>query len=161
PEAMTQRNEVPMSAKKTSQPEQTGQLILRSSGWYGRFYAVVDGERVRICRALGTENKAVARAKLRRLINEQDVRPLSAQRAETFEEAARRVVEQQRAGGMATWKERLQRLEAYVFPVLGPMQAVDIRAAHVRSALEAARDLGKARQTITHIKNDISSVLGD
>jgi integrase len=150
-----------MSAKKASDLEQKGQLIQRASGWYGRFYVTVDGERVRVCRALGTTNKAVARAKLRRLVAEQDVQRISAQRSETFEEAGRRVVELQKAAGMATWKERLHRLEEFVFPALGAMQPVDIRAAHVRSVLESARDLGKARQTLIHIKNDISAVLGD
>src|SRR5690606_7861163 len=43
---------------------------------------------------------------------------------------------------------------------LGPMLPASIRAAHVRSVLEEARDKGKSRQTLTHIKNDISAVLG-
>jgi len=159
---MTDSKHTPEGPRKAAEhTEQRGQLIHRRTGWYGRFYAIVDGERVRVCRALGTDNRAVARAKIRRLIEEQDVRPAAALPAETFADAARRVLDQQRTGGMATWKERTQRLEDYVLPTLGPILPGDIRASHVRSVLEAARDLGKARQTLVHIKNDISAVLGD
>src|SRR5690606_1140240 len=119
---------------------QSGQLIWREGlGWYGRFYATVEGERVRVCRALGTDNKAVARRKLARLIAEGNVSREEAQRPESFEEAARRVLDQAKAAGMATWKDRLHRLETYVFPTLGAMLPSAIRAAHVRSVPEAAR----------------------
>ena len=63
----------------------SGQLIWRKSGWVARLTVLVDGERIRVCRALGTDNKAVARRKLARLL-ESDA-PVSAEeaaRAETF-----------------------------------------------------------------------------
>lgn len=139
-----------------------GQLIWKEGlGWYGRFYATVDGERVRVCRALHTDHKPTARRKLARLIAEGQTSSDEARRPETFEEAARRVVEQQQVGGMSTWKDRLTRLETYTFKRLGKLTPSAIKASHVRGVLEEARDKGKARQTITNIKNDISAVLGD
>jgi integrase len=140
---------------------QSGQLIWREPhGWYGRFYATVEGERVRVCRALHTENKAVARRKLARLIADGNVSSEEAQRPETFEEAARRVVDEQKAAGMSTWKDRIHRLEAYVLPRLGAKLPGEIKASHVLAVLEEVRDSGKSRQTMIHVKNDVSVVLG-
>ena len=56
-----------------ARPEE-GQLIWRRTRWYGRFWAVVDGERIRVCRALGANNKAVAKRKLQRLVNAEQKR---------------------------------------------------------------------------------------
>lgn len=150
-----------MAKSKLPATQQKGQLIWRPSGWYGRYYAWADGERVRVTRALGTTIKAVARRKLARLIAENQTAPAEARRVETFEEAARRIVAAQAEGGMRTASWRLRRLEAYVFGALGPMDPATIRASHVRAVLEAARDAGKARDTLLHIKHDISAVLGD
>jgi hypothetical protein len=151
-----------MTEKRKSGRPQAGQLIWKDNlGWYGRYYADVEGERVRVCRALHTENKAIAKRKLVRLIAAGNVSAEEAQRPETFEEAARRVIDEAKAAGMSTWKDRLYRLEAYAFPTLAKMVPASIRAAHVRSLLDAARDLGKSRQTLVHLKNDVSVVLGE
>src|SRR4051812_26606695 len=102
--------------------QQTGQLIWKEGlGWYGRYYANVEGERVRVCRALHTENKSVARRKLAKLIAAGNVSSQEAQRPETFREAAERVVEEQRAKGMASWKDRQHRLRAYILPRIGSL----------------------------------------
>jgi len=61
---------------------------------------------------------------------------------------------------MTTWSDRKRRLELYVFPALGSMVPDDIRAADVLDVLKAVRDKGKARQMMTHVKTDISAVLG-
>jgi integrase len=142
--------------------QQEGQLFMKEGlGWYGRFYATVDGERVRVCRSLKTHNKAVARRKLARLIAEGNVAPEEAQRFETFEEAARRIVDEQKAAGMGTWKDRVHRLETHVFPTIGKMLPNQVKAAHIRGILDEARDAGHARQYLTHIKYDCSSVLAE
>jgi hypothetical protein len=53
---------------------QTGQLIwVRGVGWTARYYAIVDGERVRPNRVLQTTNKSVARGKLAKLIAERNM----------------------------------------------------------------------------------------
>jgi hypothetical protein len=48
----------------------TRQLIRRATGFYARFWAIVDGEHVRGTRALGTSNAAAARVKLERIVSE-------------------------------------------------------------------------------------------
>ncbi|HEY3236489.1 MAG TPA: site-specific integrase, partial [Polyangiaceae bacterium] len=68
---------------------------------------------------------------------------------------------QQKAAGMATWKDRLARFERYVFKQFGPLAVDKVKASHVRTVLDAVRDLGKSRQTLIHVKNDISVVLGE
>lgn len=142
--------------------KQQGQLIWKEGlGWYGRFYAMVHGERIRIARALHTDNRAVAQRKLARLIASSDPSSEEATRIETFEEAARRVVEQQKHAGMSTWKDRLARFEHYAFKTLGPLPVDTVKASHIRSVLESVRDLGKSKQTMAHVKNDVSVVLGD
>lgn len=149
--------------KKRGGRPRKGSLYWTKSGWRARLTVDIDGVSVQKSFDLETTDKQVARIKLRRLVKEN--RPpeelaTEAARAETFEEAARRIVEEQRKGGMATWKERLHRLESHAFDSLGPMLPADIRAAHVRGCLESVRDAGKARQTMIHLKNDISSILG-
>lgn len=142
--------------------QQEGQLFMKEGrGWYGRFYATIDGERVRVSRALKTLNKAVARRKLARLIAEGNVAPEEAHRFETFEEAARRIVDEQKAAGMGTWKDRLHRLETHVFGVIGKMAPNLVKAAHVRGILDEVRDAGHARQYLMHVKYDCSSVLNE
>ena len=69
--------------------------------------SVVDGERVRVCRPLETDNKSVARIKLARLLgSEGALSNDEAARPETFEEAAVRIVGGQRAEGLTTWTDR-------------------------------------------------------
>jgi len=142
--------------------QQTGQLIWKEGlGWYGRYYANVEGERVRVCRALHTENKSVARRKLAKLIAAGNIASEEAQRPETFQEAAERVVEEQRAKGMASWKDRQHRLRTYIYPRIGSLLPSAVKASHVRAILEEVRELGRSRQTMIHVKNDVSVVLKD
>src|SRR4051812_10327683 len=104
-----------MTDKKKAKQE--GQLFWRDNGgWYGRWYATVEGERIRIARALGTDSKPVARRRLDRLIAQAEPQPTveAVKREETFEEAARRIVERQRRE-IATASDRLQRLRDYAF----------------------------------------------
>src|SRR3954470_6772447 len=110
----------------------TGQLIWRKSGWVARLTVEIDGERVRVCRALGTDNKAVARRKLARLLESENVSAEEAARSETFEEAARRIVANQGAEGHRTWKDRLARLQRLAFPEFGQLPVNEVRPPHIR-----------------------------
>jgi integrase len=139
-----------------------GQLFYREGlGWYGRWWALVEGERVRITRALHTDNKAVARAKLVKLMAGGKTTAAEARRGESFEEAARRLVEEQKANGHVTWKDRLQRYVTYVFPRIGRLDPSEVSKKHVRGVLKSAAELGKSRETIIHLKTDVSVVLED
>lgn len=72
-------------SKKGGRPRK-GQLIWRKSGWYARLTVLVDGERVRVSRALDTDSKAVARIKLARLLAAENPTPAEAARVVTFED---------------------------------------------------------------------------
>jgi len=143
----------------------TGSLYYAKSGWRARMRVDVDGERVQKSFDLGTHDRAVAKAKMKRLLAAKDAPSetlaRTAKREETFREAALRVVERHRLTGMATWSDRLSRLEMYTFPELGEMVPAEIRARHILALLERVRDLGKARETLFKIKHDISVVLGE
>ncbi len=141
--------------------QRTGGLLWKSGQWYGRWTAEVDGETVRVVRALGTTSKPVARRKLGRLLAEANPSREEVERAETFSEAMDRVLDAQERQGMATVKERRSRLERYAVTVLGPVPVTDIKAQDVREVLEGARDEGLSRQTILNLLHDVSSVLGD
>jgi hypothetical protein len=107
---------------------QDGQLIWRNGSWHARLYAEVDGERIRVRRKLDTDNKAVARRKLARLVRAANPSHQEAERAETFEEAARRVMEGQQES-VKTWRERLSRLEHYAFPHIAKLPVGQVRGA--------------------------------
>lgn len=133
-----------------------GQLLWSGKGWSARYWAIVDGERIRRCVALGTENRAVAAAKLARLaVGEADA--TSARDAETFEQAARRLV----PVSIKTWRDRMARLETDAFPKIGTMAVTAVRPSHIRAALESAVDRGLSRTTCSHLLVDISTVLGE
>ena len=134
----------------------TGSLLWKGNGWYARFMATVDGERVRVTRKLNTDNKAVAKAKLRRLVAG-EAKPEEAGAGETFAEAARRVVE---ASGIKTASDRIGRLERFAFATLGPMQVGAIRAAHVRECLETYAATGASQQSVRLLRGDLGAVLG-
>ena len=71
--------------------KRTGQLIERASGYYARVSVTIDGERVRVMRALGTRNRLAAQRKLERLLAASDPAGEDTKRPETFAEAATRV----------------------------------------------------------------------
>jgi hypothetical protein len=94
-----------------------GSLVWRKSGWHARFWALVDGEWIRVVRPLGTDNKAVARRKLARLVAEANAgatpNARDASAAETLWDACTRIVKQQGEDGLKTWAERRSLLDRY------------------------------------------------
>jgi hypothetical protein len=147
--------------------QQKGQLVNRGEyGFYGRYYIDQDDRRRRVCVALKADGKPIfdkarARYALARLIAANTHGKEVAEQGETFEQAARRVVDDQKKGGSITWSERLRRMEKYIFPKIGTMPPKRIKAATVLAVLKDARDAGLAQQTMTHLKIDISVVLAD
>jgi len=158
----------------------TGSLYWAKSGWRARLTVDVDGERVQKSFDLGTTDKSVARRKLKRLQAERTEQEVVLApgavpaKPETFREAAVRVVDAQ-VLSEAERKSRTARLGRYVYPEIGPMLLreqrgknpdgtpyfVDlIRPAHLTALLETARDQGKSRQTLVHIRKDLSTIFG-
>lgn len=149
-------------AKKT---KRTGTLIWTKAGLAARVPVVIDGVRTKRWFALGTDNKAIARRKLARIVEDleknEEPTPERVAAVETFAEASDRVVQRQRSEGLKTWKEREQRLRDFALGRIGSAPVDKIRVSDIREVLEHARDAGKSRQTIVHLKNDLSAVFGD
>jgi len=77
----------------------TGQLIWRNSWAFARVTTIIDGEKVRVMKALGTQNPVVARKKLDKLNAAESPATEDVKRAETFAEAAERVFMDRHAEG--------------------------------------------------------------
>lgn len=76
-------------------------------------------------------------------------------------EAVRRIVERQGGEGLKSWKERLSRLERYALPLLEKLSVKAVRPLHVREVLDEASKAGLSKQSVIHVKNDLSAVFGD
>jgi integrase len=135
-----------------------GSLYLGATGWRARVTVTIDGERVRKAFDLGTSNKSAARLKLKRLLDVEAPTPAEAARVETFREAALRIVE---ASKIRTTAQRKARLEHHVFEHLGDKSVDEVTASDVREVLATVAGAGLSRQLCTHVKNDISAVLGE
>jgi integrase len=138
--------------------EATGQLIERKSGWYARITTTIDGERVRVCRALGTRNKSAASRKLARLLASENPTAEEAQRAETIAEASERVHELRLGAGVANAKNEIASLRAYAVPTIGHVIVTAASATDINQALDAAKAAGKSRQTVLHVRQRLSNV---
>ncbi len=136
----------------------TGYLYWRKSGWRARIKMEVDGEWIRQTFDLKTDNKAAARVKLKRLLEQHAPSETEAVRVETFREAAERVVD---ASSIGTKEARLTRLRSHVFGCIGNIPVDKLRAADVSEVLKSAADCGQSKQSIQHLRNDISSVLSE
>lgn len=138
----------------------TGQLIWRKTGWYARVWTVIDGEHVRVCKALGTLNKAVAKRKLARLLEADNAQAEDVTRSETFAEAARRVYDTRKAENteLRGPREEFAQVEKYALPVIGGMSVLAIQAHDVNSVLDHAKAQGQSRQSVQHLKQRVSNV---
>ena len=125
----------------------TGTLELRKGGWFVRLTVVVDGESVRKWFPLGTQDKAVARRKAARLAKQATAGTLNmhalaseSQRVETYAEAAQRIRAQRKAEGIKSAGYEARHDALYLCPVFGDLPVTAVRPAHIRTALESARD---------------------
>lgn len=138
----------------------TGQLILRKAGWYARVWTTIDGEHVRVCRALGTQNKVVAKRKLARMLEAENATAEDPKRPETFAEASDRIY-QSRIAERPDEKgprEELSQLVRQAVPLIGQMPVVAIRATDINNVLDHAKSDGLSRQTVAHLKQRITNV---
>lgn len=95
------------------------------------------------------------------VLSEQKALPRSARPEcdETLGAACVRVVQMQRAAGLASWKDRLSRLQKYVIPGLGKMQPHRVTARVLEDVCAAVmRKHGRSRQTAVHVRDDVYSV---
>jgi integrase len=155
----------------------TGQLILRETGYFGRYWAIVDGKRTRISVPLNTFNRDLAEQELARLVAA-SASPKDAG-IETFGEAVERVhpliieshVDNARQQGVDAdhierirmyAKDEIARLRKYAVPVIGEMPITEVSPADVCSALRFCREkMGKSHQTMLHLKKHMQDVFAE
>jgi integrase len=80
---------------------------------------------------------------------------------ETFRDASARVVALLAAQGMVTASERLRRLERWAWPVFGRHLVTEVQPPQVTLALETCALAGRSRQSVVHLRNDISKVFAE
>jgi integrase len=137
-----------------------GSLEFRGKTWHARLTVTVDGVHVRKWFNLETDNKAVARRKLARLIAEQTAAAapsvaelaVQARRKETVADLAAAYGARRKAEGVKTWKDEDRWLRLDVLPVLGSMPVDAVRPAHIREVLETSRAKGRGRQSLIHVR---------
>ena len=132
----------------------TGQLYAIKGRWYYRYWTVVDGKRIRKSVSLKTTDPDVAKTRAARLALGRS--PEAARAPETFEQAARRVLQRQ---SLKTLDERESRLRRYAFPVCGQVSVTELRPAHIRASLGMAAAAGRSRSMIGHLRDDFSTIL--
>lgn len=139
----------------------TGQLIWRKSGWYARFWTVVDGVEIRVCRPLGTENKAVARRKLAKLLADRNLPSAEQTKAvETVDAFAEPWLKDREARAIRSAEYERKYYERIWRPAFGQKAMGAVTAAEVRAVLHdlaagrilSMRDKQYSRQSISHIR---------
>jgi len=156
----------------------TGTLVQRMRDgrliWHAQLTVdLVDGGTTRDWYSLETEDKEVARRKLRRLTRDQTRRgPRAAiadlaARPDTVAEYAKAWSKQREAEGVRTARDEKRWIDDYVLPTLGPMPLDQVRASHVRAVLEAARtqsvkhpEKGLKRASLANIRGAMNRLFG-
>lgn len=149
--------------------KRSGTLIETKSGWAARIPVIVgyvDGKPVREKKwfPLGTDSKALAQAKLDRILAELAAGgvPSAEQTAagETVAQAIERLILMQRDDGLKTWIERRSRLRQYAATQIGNLDVRKVRPEHIRQVLDHAHSSGLGKQSVTHIRIDLSTIFG-
>jgi integrase len=140
--------------------KRTGQLIWRKSGWYVRYWKMVDGVDVRVSEKLETTNRAVARRKLAKLLASPATVSAASLPDDSLSDFLPEYEEQRKSDGAKGYTDELARLKAYAVPVLGRKPLVSVTTPDINATLDACRKAGKARETIAHLRQDLRNVFG-
>ena len=155
-----------MTEKRKGGRPRKGTLELRGKNWHARLAITVNGESVRRWFDLGTDSKPAARRKLARLLKEQQsgnaltVETIAeqAKRGESFADACERVYLSRVCDGVRTAKEEIGRLRRFAVPDLGEIEATKVAKGQINTTLDAAKAAGRGRQTVQHLRQDLSNV---
>lgn len=150
------------AGKRTRGRPRTGpRLVKTKTGYSVRTYVTVDGIEVLQQFGLGTKSRTVANAK-KKAIALGKLDPREGERAETFELAARRIVDGQPTITAKNKRARLRRLEKFAFPLFGDKPAGQVDSTLIKDALHECRLAigdGKVTRSVGVLLGDISSVL--
>ncbi len=133
---MTERSK----SAQTGRPRK-GSLVWRASGWAGRFWELTDGEWIRVIRPLGTDNKAVARRKLARLVAEANSGSASpdaeaTKAIETVDSYAKGWLASRAGRGLPSSSNEKRYYERVWKPAIGHLALDVVRAAHAQAVLD-------------------------
>lgn len=126
-------------------------------GHSARVWVEREGEKVRVSVKLGTQSRVVARARAKRVLAKSGCE-LFAEKSESFESAARRVLE---LSVVRDKKKMLGRLENHAFPIIGAVPVSELTSVHVLDVLEeVAGKVGGWTGSVRNVRDAISKVLG-
>lgn len=146
--------------RRPGRPRTAGLIPTRGVGQTARLWVEEEGEKVRRTVRLGTGSKVVANARRRRILAGESPGRVS-DASESFRDAAERIVG---ASTIATKGARLSRLRRFAYPIFGDRPVGAITVVDVKDAMAemvATRVGQKLTQSVVHLKNDISAVLGE
>ncbi len=139
--------------------KRTGTLAWRGGTWCGRVTVEMDGETVRPWVRLETDNKAVARRKLAKLIEDPTLANAkqAATAPETYAELADRVAKSRRQEGLKDCSTEESRERVWVIPEMGPLPVASIRPEHIGSIYEKARAKGRSLSLLRNLRTVLQS----
>jgi hypothetical protein len=150
-----------MTTKKTGRPRK-GSLEFRGKTWHARLTVTVDGENIRRWVNLETDNKAVARRKVARIVA-QNAAPsvealvAEAKRAETYAELADRVHKAREADGIGDAAGERKRELTHILPEIGPREVASIGFEDIEAIFQLMAESGKSAGTIRHVRQVLLS----
>jgi integrase len=116
----------------------------------------VEGETVRKRVHLGTSDRAVAKKRAERLASGEAPDQV-VKKGRTFLEVAEHLMAE---SAIRTKKERLSRLRRYAYPTLGELPPEDVKVQDIKACLSVMENELGWTNSIRHLKNDISFILG-
>lgn len=139
--------------------KRTGSLAWRGGTWCGRVTVELDGETVRPWVRLETDNKAVARRKLAKLIEDPTLANAKqvATAPETYAELADRVAKSRRQEGLKDCSTEESRERVWVIPEIGPLPVASVRPEHIGSIYESARAKGRSLSLLRNLRTVLQS----
>lgn len=139
--------------------KKTGNLLKRPSGYYGRFWTTIEGEKIRVTKPLDTHDLRVARLRLARLVDGDGLEEQTAFGSrETFKAAALRIFEIREADGVRGAKYEYNRLQRYAFPIIGKKKVTEISVADINAVYDHCKEKGLGRQTTQHVRQNLRNV---
>lgn len=150
---MTQERE---AKRGGGRPREVKPTRNRDGSFSVRLTLEVEGEVVRKTINLGTSDRQVAQKRAERL-SAGEAEELIVKKGRTFIEVAERTMAE---SAIRTKKERLSRLRRYAYPILGEMRPEEIKVQDIKACLSKMEDELGWTNSIRHLKNDISSILG-
>ena len=147
----------------------TGQLIWRKTGWYARFWTVVDGEEIRVSRPLGTDNKAVARRKMARILAGETTAEDAKAKCETADQYAQAWLDGRDAKDLRSGEYERRHWDHIWKREIGAMPLDAVKAQHIRPVLQSVasgrvggpRSKRYSRATLVHIRDTVLRIFQD